>query len=156
MASRAALAHAGAPAKGALAALSRGRHETRVFVRPEGDGEDPCIPFRKSAVCVSDGKGNCVFELDAEHVRRIAAARGRRRGTATLLWFFADGVLTETRETAGRFHIRGDALTPDDEPSEDGGIVARVRVGAAVNSRHMLTEAELVLHIAGKPGVSPS
>jgi hypothetical protein len=149
-ASRAALARAGAPAKGALAALSGGRHEALVFARPADDIKTPVVELRKPAVCVSDGNGNCALELSAEHVRRIVEACGRRRGSQALLWFLSDGVYTEASELAGRFHIRGDALTPDDGPSEDGGIVVRVRVRAAIDARHTPSEAELVLRLAVK------
>jgi hypothetical protein len=152
----AALARAGAPAKGALAALSRGRHEARVFAQPTDDPETPAVGLRNPAVCVSDGNGNCALELSAEHVRRIALTCGRRRGSQALLWSLSDGVYTEASETAGRFHIRGDALTPGGELSENGEIVVRVRVRAAIDARHMPAEADLVLLLTGKTSLSLS
>jgi hypothetical protein len=148
-ASRAALARAGAPAGGALAALPLGRHRARVFVQALG-AENPGVELRRPAVCISDGKGKCVLEPDAEHVRRIVLACGRYRGSGALLWFFANGIWIPARKTAGRFHIRGDALTPDGELSENGEIVARVRVKAAIDARHTPAEAELVLRLTVK------
>jgi hypothetical protein len=111
-ASRTALALAGAKGSGALAALPWGRHTAWVFARSAGDSAAPGVLLRRPAVCVSDGDGNCALELDAEHVRRIVLACGRRRGPCALLWFLADGVWIRARETAGRLHVRGDALAP--------------------------------------------
>ncbi|MDR1246456.1 MAG: hypothetical protein LBK57_05445 [Clostridiales Family XIII bacterium] len=148
-ASLAALALAGAPADGALAALPRGRHEAFVFVQPVG-AENPGVGLRRPVACVSDGEGNCVLEPDAEHVRRIVLACGRYRGSGALLWFLAGGIWIPARKTAGRFHIGGDALTSDCELSENSEIIARVRVRAAIDARHTPAEAELVLRLTGK------
>jgi hypothetical protein len=141
----AAISRAGAPAGGALAALPYGGHRVRVFVHPGGGVETPAVELRRSAVCVSDGKSRCVLELSADHVRRIVLACERRRGAAALLQFLSGGVWTPACETAGRFHIRGDALAQGGERSENGGLVARVRVRAAIDARHTPAEAELVL-----------
>jgi hypothetical protein len=149
-ASRAALDRARGPGRGALAALPRGRHEARVFVRPASGTTGPGVLLRSQAVCVSDGEGGCALELHAGQVRRIVLALGRRRGTEALLWFPADGAWIQARETAGRLYIRGDALTPEGGPDKDGGIVAHVRVGAAISEKHAPTKAELVLRIAGR------
>jgi Mn-dependent DtxR family transcriptional regulator len=139
---------AGGRAEEPLGLLPPGRYDAPVSVFFETGNK--CVKlYGPPATLIADGEGECVLELRAGHIRRIAFADGRRRGPSPTLWYFAGNDFIPARETAERWHISGDALRP--EPSEEGDIAARVRVRVTVNSHHAPTEAELVLRISREP-----
>ncbi|MDR1245669.1 MAG: hypothetical protein LBK57_01410 [Clostridiales Family XIII bacterium] len=151
--SRAALSRAGVRVGGSLAALPRGRHGAMFSVRRRrgetdektADGKpEPGRATRKPAVFIVGKDRKCALELYAAHIRRIAASampRGHRMIPRRLLYGLG-GNMIECREFAGRWHIRGDAVT--EQVSADGELTGSVRVFAE-NTRGERYEAEILL-----------
>jgi hypothetical protein len=149
-ASLAALFRAGTPAGKHIDSLPPGRHDADFAVnsiRPEKGGTTR-IP---AVFVVMDGL--CALELRETHIRRIAAEampHGNRILPRRVLYVAGDKAahgLVPARETAGRWHIRGNAVTGGF--AEDGTLTGRVRV-AVENARGERYPAEIALRFAAK------
>jgi hypothetical protein len=137
-ASLAALLRAGTQTRKPFASLPDGRHDADFVVRePGGAGKatDDGKTRRPAVFIVGDGL--CALELYDAHIRRIAAVATGVRALPKHVFYMIGGEsrIAEVKNTAGRWHIQGDAVKGDIVGEK---LIGRLRVATenATGERH--------------------